>query len=189
LTGALGTNGSLTLGVVKVPSFLVLGVVYSPPGAKGYFSMNSTSAVGSSHSTSQSFSNSVQVTEDTSVGVVIANASIEGQWTFTQEATTTQAESITATTSSTDQITGGGDGINHDWDEITIWLNPQINYTQQSPTAVAQSFTPNPDYAKYMNANQGQAFPNSQMDTYPILVGELRNAIWLASQPAGTDRA
>ncbi len=38
-----------------------------------------------------------------------------------------------------------------------------------------------------MNANQGQAFPNSQMDTHHILVGELRNAIWLASQPAGTD--
>ncbi len=111
LTSGLGTDGTLTLGVVKVPSFLVLGVVYSPPGAKGYVSMNSTSAVGSSHSTSQSFSNSVQVTEDTSVRVVIANASIEGQWTFTQEATTTQAESITVTTSATDQITGGGTGL------------------------------------------------------------------------------
>jgi len=123
------------------PSYMILFVVYAPPGANGG-TMNqgvgassvdygSGSTMGSSVSTSNSYSNSLNITTTFSGGAFGDDTSLGVGVTFAGDKTKTNQIDVTKSEKGDIKIPGpGADGINHDYDRIYLWLNPLFNLTQ-----------------------------------------------------------
>lgn len=142
-----------------VPKFLVLDVIYAPPGcaapcnsgsSSSSVQYSNTTTAGNTSTNSSSFSNSVSWSESSG-----ASQTIPGKWTSTvyggavnttngssQDTTETSTSSTTvmlskAATASdtvggfpTGSLPGGIPSGDHagDWDEIELWLNPELDY-------------------------------------------------------------
>jgi len=137
---AIGSSGTVGLQVTVQPRFQVLSIMYAPPGSHSNVNYSSGSSMGTTTSISNSFSNSsgLSVNFGASVGVFGAGTTLSSTWTKTQQ------NSIQETTA---KGTNGGYiaygpadsmvGIDHNYDVIMVWLNPQLNlraYTQSSAT-------------------------------------------------------
>lgn len=126
--GGTGGNGTVTL------KYKVLTVIYPPPGTKGgnsasevsYASGSTTgSTTTTSHSFKQDYSVSASVSADAKIGVGGGGgASFE----YTKSAQHSDALEIKKSGTSTIQMQGPPvDGIDHDRDEIWLWLGPKAS--------------------------------------------------------------
>jgi hypothetical protein len=125
------------VGTVR-PKYLVLTVLYAPPGTKGGKSSSSVSySEGSSTGTTTSASKSFA--QNYSVSVTAKGGFLGGQtatFGYGRSSTRTDSEDIKKSTTSTITVTGPPeDGINHDADVIYLWLNPKIDLTFSPPMA------------------------------------------------------
>ena len=112
------------------PSYHLLSIVYAPPGTSGGYGFFSTvnygssSTTGTAASTSKSFSTGKSVDIDASAVGFSQGLSFDYTKTNTTESTTT----VNKSSSFSIQVQGPPtDGINHDFDQYWLWLNPQLN--------------------------------------------------------------
>ena len=175
--------------IVLTAPFQVLGVVYAPPGANGVSGYSSTTSIGSSLSCSNTFTTSISIQAQLGVNFIIADATGSTDWTFTTSNTNTNSTSVSTSSTISDGITGISDGINHDYDQIIVWLNPIIENVligKAGALAIAQTVYVDTNFAQYQNKVGGQSLPSDSLDIIYVQAGELINAIWLSSQPSGT---
>jgi len=128
------TSGALN------PKYIVLGVIYAPPGAKSSVTYGQTTALGTSSSVSDTFTTGVNVT--TSAGIYLggsidkipwsASGSVTVSKTWTQEADSSSTYTVNQTTSAGNGADGplsSAIGVDHDYDTVLVWLNPRVNMT------------------------------------------------------------
>ena len=121
------------------PQYYVLGVIYAPPGFTGNASQASNVSYGSGNSFSHdtkvtsSFKQGVTVTASVNIPILsdVVPLSASANAGYTTTASTTNG--LTVTKSATTTIAYPGepvDGIDHDQDEIYLWLNPRVSFAQ-----------------------------------------------------------
>lgn len=198
---ATGAGGSVTAEAGYVdPKFLVVGVTYAPPGPSANTSVSYMNSifVGSTQSLSQSFmgstTESVTLTHGFNIPLVAS-----GKFSSTSATTASQSTKATSTVTSSVQVSSGektfGTGdyfapVNHDYDQIWVWLNPVAMFTINAGTPLpvwngygADSTDQNgldivPIQLGYLNGHFGAIPPDIQTSI---------NRTWAANQmwPAG----
>ena len=124
------TSGTMT------PKFIVVGIIYSPPGAKSTVSYTQSTTVGTSSSFTDTFSTNEKVS--TSLGISGGSKTLTGSvtgtvaTTYSQSADSVGTYTVNQTTGSSTIATGplsSAIGIDHDYDQVLVWLNPKANLT------------------------------------------------------------
>jgi hypothetical protein len=123
----------LTIGALT-PKYIVLGVLYSPPGAKSSVTYTQSTALGTSSTLKNTFQSTTSVS--TSLGLAIGSAKISGSLsettsnTWTQQADSTSSYTVNKTTTNAQQAPGplsSAIGVDHDYDQVLVWVNPKAN--------------------------------------------------------------
>lgn len=126
--------------VTVVPSYMVLTVIYAPPGTNGGHSTSavsyqSGSTAGTLTSSSQTFKDGIAVSIEASGGVLFAGGGAGISFDSSTSTTDSQSVNITKSVAATiSQVGPSQDGINHDEDEIWVLLKPTINVAVSSST-------------------------------------------------------
>lgn len=141
------------------PTYFVGAVYYTPPGIGSYVQYGSGTSVGSSVSASTTFKTSASVKVSLPSCIGKGNVSFGGMY----GTTTTTSVDTNVNTSSQFKIGGPGfDAVNHDYDEILVYLGVKIVVTQ--------------DYLG--NVTWALDFQNSSPSSgVPVLVGWLRGTV------------
>lgn len=113
------------------PRYYILSVIYSPPGTKGggstsQVSYGSGSSTGTTTQVSSSFKQGYEVKVTAKGGVL---GSVEAGPTLGYERNASNDSAMNIKKSATSTITVRGpsvDGVDHDRDQIWLWLNPRI---------------------------------------------------------------
>lgn len=128
-----------------LPKYYVLAVVYAPPGTKGGGSSSSVnygsgSTAGTTVSSSHSFKQKYQLSVTATFGDPKADSlAIGASFAYSRNSTNASALDIKKTIASEINVPGPSvDGIDHDRDQIWLWLNPKIGLTL---TATSASWT------------------------------------------------
>jgi hypothetical protein len=164
--GGAGVDGNVQLPLAYgsiIPNYLILTLVYAPPGTTTTMSVKSnvSYATGSSTGTTTSASSSFKAGVDVKaqVGGPIVSASVD----FSASKTTTDSSSIQLQKSENFTIVVSGpnmDGINHDDDLFYLWLNPALSVTTD----------PHNNVTWEVSARDGQ-----EMNVQYVTVGQLKN--------------
>jgi hypothetical protein len=174
------------------PKYIVMGVVYAPPGSASSVTYGNTEFVGSSDSFSTTTSNETINTTSFSAGATLGlfGASITynntNQWTTSSQHTSSVAlQSTDGNAISTMGPISSALGVNHDNDIVYIWLNPvasmvvtgasSLNWTNLSsnscdPTDTADNLT----FYQQMSGCDPNQYP------YPDIVGI---PVWCLKNP------
>ena len=159
------------------PPFMVLTVLYAPPGADGGHSQSSVkysqeSVLGSLVSATDLFK------DETSIGVQGSSGKEElgnqvsldvSVSTGVGESAKTSAE-VKASNGAGFSLLGGSDGINHGNDQIVLLLKPKVSLTQTTQTITDEDGSK----TTTRNLNWGLA-ADTTTRPYPISVSYLRN--------------
>ena len=118
------------------PKYKVLTVVYAPPGRLGgstsLVSYESGSSWGSSSSVTDAFKEQYSVTATVSAGLLATNQAGVG-FSFARNFIDTSTTDVRKSSSTTIQSAGPPvDGIDHDRDQIWLWLNPVLEVSLPS---------------------------------------------------------
>jgi len=150
-------NGPISTGSIS-PKYVVLGVIYNPPGPQSFVDYGTSTLLGTSTSLSSSFTNAVSETVTVSVStndlfgidpssLNLPNAGVSTSFSTsdTQEQDTSSSVMINKTSSTDLKVfgpTSGAVGLNHDFDLVKIWLNPVVNFkfTDASHVQVTSNF-------------------------------------------------
>lgn len=122
------------------PRYLILTVVYAPPGTQGghgpsSVSYGSGSTTGTTTTISNSFKSAGSVTLDASGGF-LAEARAAVSFGYGRSKTNSNALEIKKTSTTTIKADGpSSNGIDHDGDIIYLWLNPKIDLAVTQSTA------------------------------------------------------
>lgn len=125
------------------PKFMILTVVYAPPGKTGggsssAVSYGSSSTVGSTVTSGQSFNSSHTVTA--SAGFASFN-SASVSFNSSRNTVDSTSEDLKKSTSSTiSRPAPAADGINHDQDQIWLWLGPTVDVIFPTSSTLEWSF-------------------------------------------------
>jgi hypothetical protein len=147
-------NGTVTTGYITVPvatpapvpngyinpKYLVVGVIYAPPGSSSYVEYADTNSVGNTTTISNSFQSNIGYSVSIAKSFTVKAAKIiNGTLTLTATQSTDYAQSSssssTATLTKTTNIAYKVPGtptlspINSDYDYIELWLNPELLMT------------------------------------------------------------
>jgi hypothetical protein len=123
------------------PQYKVLTVVYAPPGRQGgnspsLVSYESGSSWGSSTSVTDAFREQYSVTATVSAGILGTNQGGVG-FSFGRNFVDTSTTDIRKTASTTIQSPGPAvDGIDHDRDQIWLWLSPVLEVSLPSDSHI-----------------------------------------------------
>lgn len=138
------TDGFIT-GTGRIrPDYLILTVVYAPPGSSsGVAGMGASSvdysnqsATGSAVSVQQSWTNKLDIDGTFSGGAFGDDASLELDFSTSSDKTDKNEVDITKTTKGEIKISGPAvDGVDHDNDRIYLLLNPVVTLTQTKTSA------------------------------------------------------
>jgi hypothetical protein len=109
------------------PSYVVIGLVYSPPGCTGCTASTvdyqDAGTVGTTLSTEKSFNQDYTL----SVGASVLGTDREVSGDYSTTGTSSTSQTISQTQQNDIKATGNQDGINHDQDTFIILLNPSIS--------------------------------------------------------------
>jgi len=130
-TGTAALNGDIR------PKYMLLTVIYAPPGTAGgktssFVDYSTGSTLGSTVDVSHAFKSDYSVSAGLSVngGVASANVTLSDEWTAQQ--TTTDEYKVDSTAKMDKKVPGPSvDGIDHGYDEFVLWLNPILHVTVQ----------------------------------------------------------
>ena len=135
-------TGPVLLGGSATAKYLVLTVIYAPPGTNGGKSSSSVSyaagsTTGTTTSASQSFKAGNTLSFETSASYLGTGGSLGLSFGYSQSNNDSQSLEIKKSVASTINRQGPSqDGINHDEDAIYLLLNPAINLALTSSSAV-----------------------------------------------------
>jgi hypothetical protein len=113
-----------------IPKYVVLGVIYSPPGSKSFVNYSQTTAIGTSSSITDTFSNATTVSASLGISAPALTASLTQSEEWTQQADTIASYAVNKTTTNALQALGplsSSIGVDHDYDLVLVWLNPMVN--------------------------------------------------------------
>jgi len=146
------------------PKYMVLGIVYAPPGCTSTAAMacNGSSFVdyagGSSLGTKVAIKDSFKVGFSATVDSMQQLASVGGSAGFTGTQSDSYSAAITKTGSLDLKAPGNGDGIDHGQDQVILMLNPTVTLSQQNG-----------------NMYWHPGYDGAAMIRYEVYVSELRN--------------
>lgn len=154
------------------PKFIVLSVIYAPPGQNSSVDYGSSTLVGGSTTFDHSFADQKSLSMQLQLGPDIKgpNLTAAGTHTFTQTQDSNQTITLNKTTTFDTQVPGptnSGDGINHDFDVILLWINPVLNLNVTSTSSTAS--------AVWTGYSFDAADPANEVDIVPVYVGWLKN--------------
>lgn len=124
-----------------IPSYLIIAIVYAPPGTKGGHSTNSVnyqngSTLGVSTSASQSFTQGTAISVEASGGV-LAKGDAGVSFEISNSVTDTDTLDIKKTVNSSIISSGpASDGIDHDEDQIWLLLTPKVSVSVSTDMAL-----------------------------------------------------
>jgi hypothetical protein len=130
------------------PKYMVLAVIYAPPGTDGGKSTSSVdyssgSTLGTSVSTSDSFKNALSLSVSAMGGFFGSGVTVSFGFDTSVDRTDKNSVDIKKSEKSDIKVSGPSiDGINHDDDRIYLWLNPRIDV---KPQGGGQTWTPSLD--------------------------------------------
>ncbi len=132
-------GGDVALSGFINPRYVVVGVVYAPPGASSSVQYTNTTSVGDTTTITNSFQSDVGYSVSVSAGIGIpAGGIVDGgagvKLTFTESTDYTQgsnsSETVTISKASTIAYTTPGTPtfapVNSDYDYIWLWINPEL---------------------------------------------------------------
>lgn len=162
------------------PKYIIMAVVYAPPGSQSNVTYSQNTLVGNSTSLSGSFTNQTSQTVSVSAGFNItgvASGSVTGNssTTWSEEADTSASVSLNRSTTQSDEVRGPTSslGVNHDYDVIWLWLNPLVNFNvgpgQNTLVWTGYSYDTHDQF---------------DMDVYPVYVGYLNGHFTIPSDVA-----
>jgi len=155
------------------PKYVVVGVVYAPPGSSSNVDYSTSNLVSSTVTTKNTFSTGYTQTSTSMFSRNIKawkngtiDASAQASTSYTHSTTTTDSTAVTVEQSiglSRDYPGPACDycGVDHDYDQILVWLNPVMLYTLTN-NGVVQS-----------NGYGFSTWDQPGVDVYPVYVGEL----------------
>lgn len=149
------------------PKYVVLSVIYAPPGNQSFVDYTNTIMVGTASSWSKSFSSSTSITVGfTATNPIVGgfNGTVSTAWSQTAE--TDGSIAIEKTTSTSTLVRGPLDsnlGIDHDFDIVLVWLNPRADFYVTSPSAANWSYSFDP------------RDPANGMDVIQLFVSQLKD--------------
>ncbi len=153
------------------PKYVVLAVVYAPPGSRSSVDYGNSTMMGSSISIENSFTNANNLSISLSAGVSILGngGSVTGTASTAYSQQQDSSSSIDVTkTSTNDSIVPGplsdAVGVDHDYDTIYIWLNPVISV----------GFVPGGEIS-WGGFGYDMTDPCVCMDVIPLQVAQLKN--------------
>jgi hypothetical protein len=118
------------------PKYVILTVVYAPPGTAGgkapsFVDYSTGTTLGSTFTGSTSYKQDYSISVTTSVGSSAGSGASVGFGLDWNDTVTTKNEfSVTQSNKNDIRITSGStDGIDHDYDEIYLMLNPIVHVT------------------------------------------------------------
>ncbi|HUS08605.1 MAG TPA: hypothetical protein VMZ52_20030 [Bryobacteraceae bacterium] len=117
------------------PKYYVLTVIYAPPGTAGGGSQSSVaygdgSSSGTKVSSSKSFKAGTKVSVEASGGILGTESSAGVSFGVSRSTTSADELDIKKSVSTEISVRGPGvDGIDHDRDQIWLWLNPKLKVT------------------------------------------------------------
>jgi hypothetical protein len=136
-----------TFGYIN-PKYVVVSVFYAPPGSKSTAVYTNSNTVSSTTSLTNTFTSSITVTSSVStlsgtptptgvIGWVNGTATSTSSTTLTQ--TSQNSSSVTAALTTTNGLTLPGPasdyvGLDHDYDQIEVWINPVLLFTVYDTT-------------------------------------------------------
>ncbi len=161
------------------PKYVIIGVMYAPPGAQSSVTYGNNTVTGNSISAASYFADQVNYSVALTGGTNISGFSTGQTGTvsnsFTQEVDSASSVAITQTSSNTTSLSGVADpnGINHDYDYIFVWLNPVLQF----------SVGPGPNQVQWNGYGSDVSDPTSpDLDVIGIPVGCLNghftNSAW-----------
>jgi hypothetical protein len=157
------------------PKYKIAGIDYSVPGVQSYVQYTNTTMMGTSTSTSSSFStnvsSSVTICGGVNGKVVAGNAGVVvcGTYSnsFTQESDTSSSVAVNQTTAFTNKwFPLTGPALDHGNDVIYVWVNPQVWYTIN---------TPSPGPIQWNGYTYDQLDDSNNMEVIPIRLSQLLN--------------
>jgi hypothetical protein len=158
------------------PKYLILSVVYAPPGSQSTVQYGTSTLVGSSTSISDSITSafaqsfSIGVDIGTGIGPASAQSTVTGtvSSSYTEERDSSESISVSKTTTDEDLVRGPSSslGVDHDYDVIWLWLNPTLKFAAG----------PGPNDLQWTGYGYDPDDVN-EMDKYPVIVGWLNGHI------------
>lgn len=136
-----GVNATMSAPGYVNPKYIVLGVIYAPPGQASYASYANSDLVSSTVTTKASFTTGYQLTYTQMNFANIKpfkNGSIDSSsqtvYSFSLSGTTTDSTAVTIQKEAGSNLSVPGPlcnyvGVDHDYDIIEVWLNPVVLYT------------------------------------------------------------
>lgn len=126
---------SFTSGTLN-PKYIVLDVIYAPPGSKSSVSYGHSSTVGTSTSLSDAFTKGTSISASINLQYGIFGGGGTNTYTasssYTQESDTSSSIAVQQTTTNSVPWPGpvsSAIGVDHDYDIVQVWLNPAVNLT------------------------------------------------------------
>lgn len=179
---AVGGNGTITYKGSITPKFVVLGVIYAPPGSKSTVDYGASTLLGTATSLSSSFTsgNSVSASSSLGIGASIPGVSFGDSVTstastsYTQQSDTSSSLSVNKISTSDIIVPGPASsaaGIDHSTDVVLIWLNP----------AAIFSLTPGSGVINWTNLAFDARDPASDMDVVALQLAQLENPALISS--------
>jgi hypothetical protein len=171
-TGTAVSYGSIN------PKYVVLSVVYAPPGHKSTVDYGTSTSMGTSNSFEQSFSNSTTITQSFNATIpLFGSVDRKNSVSWTQTADSTS--SVTVNKSTSDDLIVPGPvsddaGIDHDYDQILVWVNPVAEFTLTGPNSAQWNYA------------FDQRDPANEMDVVPLYVTWLKNPSTIPAGVAST---
>ncbi len=133
------------------PKYAVVGVSYAPPGPSSYAQYTNVTTIGNTSTVNQTFSSdvgfSISVTNQAGIPSGVANSSGGVTLTYSSsfDYTVTENTSTTVTVSKTASVAYETPGVptafspvDHDYDYVWLWLNPELLFAVTPSTAKIQ---------------------------------------------------
>jgi len=144
--GANGTGSSGLVGYYGTlnPKFIVLSVIYAPPGAQSYVDYGTSTELGTSTTLSNAFTNSTSVSVTIGGSGIFGSSSQTASTSFTEEQDSSSSVAISKATNYDVRVPGpinSAVGLDHDYDLIFVWLNPKANLLVNNSNVTWSGYT------------------------------------------------
>lgn len=139
-------NATISMSGYINPKYVVVGVIYAPPGSKSFVTYTNSKTISSTSAVTDtfisSFTQTVKVTQPGGLfGFLGGSQTTTNSTTLTQQSQNSNSVTASETTTSGLQLFGPGPsnncgsnagdfiGVDHDCDQIRVWINPAMLFT------------------------------------------------------------
>jgi len=163
-----GGHGSATIefpGRLR-PKYVVLAVVYAPPGSASYVQYGTTTMVSTATTLGSSFVSQVSQSISLTTSGISGTSGSTASTNFTQQQDTSSSVTISKSSSLAITVPGPASdaaGLDHNYDVIYVWLNPVANVTLSTGKVVWRGY-------QYDGRD-----PIGNMEIVPLYVYQLKN--------------